>query len=378
MSGAFYLATRYMRRYCGKTAVMVAAVTLTLLLPLAVTVLVRAYDKQLGERAAATPMVVGAEGNRYDLVLQALYFRAGRVGTVPASLADEAERDGMAIGIPVHARYTAEGVPVVGTDLAEYADFRGLSVAQGDWPRMLGQAVLGHDAARRLGLKPGDTITTDQQNLYNLARNMPLRLRIVGVLAPTNTPDDHALFVSLKTCWLIGGHGHGHAPDIHDDEALHRAARLAVEVTEDNVDTFHFHGDLGELPLSAVIVVPDSDKSRTILAARFNQGTPGIQALDPPAVMDELMGLVFRVKRFFDANFALVLLATGLLLGLVVTLSLKLRSAERRTLHLLGCGRWLIVQTQAIELGLVLGISAALAGGLAALLAQLAPRWLGM
>ena len=44
MSGAFYLATRYMRRHTGKTIVMIAAVTLTLLLPLAVTVLVRAYD----------------------------------------------------------------------------------------------------------------------------------------------------------------------------------------------------------------------------------------------------------------------------------------------------------------------------------------------
>jgi putative ABC transport system permease protein len=378
MSGAFYLATRYMRRHRGKTAVMIAAVTLTLLLPLAVTVLVRAYDRQLGERAAATPMVVGAAGNRYDLVLQALYFRAGRVGTVPASLADDAERDGMAIGIPLHARYTAQDAPVVGTDLAEYADFRGLTVAQGDWPRILGQAVLGHDAAQQLGLGPGDTLTTDQQNLYNLARNMPLRLRVVGVLAPTRSPDDRAAFVSLQTCWLIGGHGHGHAPDIHDDEALHRAARLAVEVTEDNVDSFHFHGELDALPLSAVIILPDSGKSRTILTARFNQGTPGVQALDPPTVMDELMGLVFRVKRFFDANFALVLLATGLLLGLVVTLSLKLRAAERRTLHLLGCGRWLIVQTQAIELGLVLGLSAALACGLAGGLALLAPRWLGM
>lgn len=378
MRHAGYLALRYMRHHKGKSLVMVTAVALTLLLPIAVTVFVRAYERDLGARADATPMVVGASGNRFDLALMAMYFRAGRVEAVPASLADDAERNGDAVGIPLNVQYTAGGVPVVGTDLAEYAQLRGLTLTAGDWPEILGQAVLGREAADRLGLKPGDTVTTDQQNPYDIARNMPIRLRVVGVLAPTGTPDDDAAFTTLKTAWLIGGHGHGHAPRAHDDEALHRAANMAVEVTPDNADTFHFHGDLGELPLSAVIVVPDDDKARTILAARYNQATPGVQALDPPAVMDDLVGMVLRIKRFFDANLALVALSTAMLLGLVVVLSLKLRTAERRTLHLIGGGRWLVVQTQAIELIVVLVFGALLATGLALGLAWLAPRLLGI
>lgn len=378
MTHAAHLALRYMRHHKGKAVVMIAAVTLTLLLPLAVTIFVKAYEKQLGERAAATPMVVGAKGNRFDLVLQALYFRAGRVDTVDARLATELHAEDDTTAIPLHVRYTAQDTPVVGTRLDLYVPFRNLRLAQGAWPKRMGQAVLGHETARRLNLAPGDTVTTDQQNPYDLAHNMPIRLHVTGVLAPTNTPDDEAVFVSLDTCWLIGGHAHGHAPDIHDNEALHRAANMAVEVTDDNAHTFHFHGDKETLPISAVVVVPDTDKARTILSARLNQNTPGVQALDPPEVMGELMGMVLQIKRFFDANVALVAIATAMLLGLVVTLSLKLRAAERRTLHMLGCGRWLVVQTQAIELAIVLGVSVALAMGLALALVAIAPRLLGV
>ncbi|XAL97971.1 hypothetical protein OT109_10205 [Phycisphaeraceae bacterium D3-23] len=378
MKHAAHLALCYMRHHRGKTAVMVAAVTLTLLLPLAVTVFVKTYEKKLGERAAATPMVVGAKGNRFDLVLQALYFRAGRVDTVEMQLAQDLDNEADVAAIPLHVRYTAQDTPVVGTRLDQYVPFRELQLARGAWPDRMGQAVLGHAVADRLNLAVGDAVTTDQQNPYDLAHNMPIRLRITGILEKTNTPDDDAVFVSLDTAWLIGGHAHGHAAGLHDNEALHRAANMAVEVTDDNADTFHFHGDKAALPISAVIVIPETDKARTILSARLNQNTPGVQALDPPAVMNELMGMVLRIKRFFDANVALVAIATAMLLGLVVMLSLKLRAAERHTLHMLGCGRWLIVQTQAIELAIVLGVSALLALGLALALVSLAPRLLGV
>ena len=378
MRHAAFLALAYMRHHRGKTAVMVAAVALTLLLPIAVTIFVRAYEKELGERAATTPMVVGAKGNRFDLVLQALYFRSGSIDTVPAQLAKDIAASKDVSALPMHVRFTAQGEPVVGTHLEAYFDFRELHLAQGAMPTRLGQAIVGHHTARRLKLLPGDRITTDQQNPYDLTRNMPIRLQVTGILAPTGTPDDDAVFTSLETCWLIGGHAHGHALQVHDNEATHRAANMAVDVTDDNAHTFHFHGDISQLPLSAVIVVPQTAKARTLLMARYTQGTPGVQALDPPTVMGELLGIVLRVKRFFDANVALVGVATAMLLGLVVMLSLKLRAAERRTLHLLGGGRWLVWQTQIIELLAVLALSATVAGAAAYGLFLLAPRMLGV
>ena len=90
------------------------------------------------------------------------------------------------------------------------------------------------------------------------------------------------------------------------------------------------------------------------------------------------MGLVLRIKRLLDANTAMVGIAVVLLIGLVVTLSMRLREAERRTLHKIGCGRWLIVQAQAVELAIVLAGALLVVAGGSALVLLMVPRVLGM
>jgi hypothetical protein len=41
------------------------------------------------------------------------------------------------------------------------------------------------------------------------------------------------------------------------------------EITPENADSFHFHGDLSDYPLSAVLVVPNDTKSGVILQGRL-------------------------------------------------------------------------------------------------------------
>ncbi|MGB0767425.1 MAG: ABC transporter permease [Phycisphaeraceae bacterium] len=379
MRSAFYLAWRYTTAHKGRSLILVFALGLLLLLPTAVTLVIRSYDARMGARAEATPMVIGSKGNRYDLLLQALLFRDGRTDDVPVGLVERLENDLAfdAVAIPLFARSTADGAPIVGTDLEKYFAFRGVGVSTGERPSMMGQAVLGGSAARRLGLGVGDTLTTDRVNLYNLAKTMPLQLNIVGVLGPTNSADGEAVFVDMKTAWIIAGHGHGHAPEAHQSDAAHQAAVTAIRITPDNAATFHFHGDESALPASAVLVLPETDKDRTLIASRYN-ASADYQALRPAEVMNELMDLVLRIKRLFGANTALIGVAVVLLIGLVVALSMKLREAERRTLHKLGCGRWLIVQTQAVELAIVLaGALLIVAAGSAAVMI-VSPRVLGV
>lgn len=379
MRSAWYLAWAYTRANVGRSVLMVAALGLLLLLPASISLLIHTYDARLGARAEATPVVVGARGNRYDLVLQALLFRDGRIDDVRYAWVRRINDDRVfdAEAIPLHARHTAQGVPVVGTDLDQYLRFRGLAIADGEMPDLLGEAVVGSAAAASLGLKPGDTLTTDRLNLYDLSRTMPLRMRIVGVLEPTGSADDAAVFVDVRTTWIIAGLGHGHDPTAHADPARHSAAVNEVVITQDNAHLFHFHEEDDDMPLSAVVVVPQTDKDRTLLLSRLN-AEPTVQALVPERVMDELMGLVLRIKRLFDVNTLLVGVSVALLIGLVVALSLKLREAERRTLHKLGCARWLVAQMLTAEMLIVLGGAVLLALAGAGGVWLLAPRLLGV
>ena len=379
MRSAWYLAWAYTRAHLGRSSLMIAALGLLLLLPVSIALLVQTYDARLGARAQATPVVVGARGNRYDLVLQALLFRDGRTDDVRYAWVRRINDDKVydATAVPLHARHTAQGVPVVGTDVPIYQRLRKLSLAQGNSPQILGEAVLGSAAAKTLGLGVGDTLTTDRVNLYDLSRTMPLRMRIVGVFESTGTVDDNAVFVDVRTTWVIAGLGHGHDPAAHADAAQHSAAVNEVMITKENAHLFHFHRDEDDMPLSAVLVWPMTDKDRTLMLSRIN-GQPTVQALVPARVMDELMGLVLRIKRLFDANALLVGVSVALLIGLVVALSLKLREAERRTLHKLGCARWLVVQMLTAEMLIVLGGAVVLAGLGAGGVWLMAPKLLGV
>jgi putative ABC transport system permease protein len=69
--------------------------------------------------------------------------------------------------------------------------------------------------------------------------------------------------------------------------------------------------------------------------------------------------------------------STALFLVLVVLLSLRLRRREMEVLYMLGCSRGLMVRLQAVEIGVIVALSALLALGLAELLARQIPRYLG-
>jgi putative ABC transport system permease protein len=210
--------------------------------------------------------------------------------------------------------------------------------------------------------------------VFDIAGSYPVKLRVMGVLEPSGTPDDRAVFVDIKTAWLVEGLAHGHsditATNTDGSVVLNRdetnvtanAALLEfTEVTPQNIASFHFHGDPDQFPISAVIPVPKDERSATLLRGRYQGPESSVQILVARSVVEELMGLVFRIKRFFDANAALVGVATGLFLLLVVLLSVRLRRPEMETLFRLGCARGLIAKLVATELFAIGGVSFVLA-----------------
>jgi putative ABC transport system permease protein len=386
VSGAFLLARRYLAHHRWRSAVLAVGVALTLLLPIAVQLLVARYGDSLVRRAEGTPLVLGAPGSRYDLVLDSLYFQGRTPATLTMAAVDEVLDGGLATPVPLYTEGRAAGRPLIGTS-PDYYDLRGLARSAGELPLVLGECVLGARVAAEEDLAPGDVLLTDAEALYDLAAAYPLRMRVVGVLAATGGPDDGAVFCGLETAWIAAGLGHGHDPaDEQEQETVLRAGPDGVvlnaavrefnEVTPENVDGFHFHGGPEDLPVTGVLLDPRSAKARTLLRGRY-QGRADVQALVPLTVMEELLGVVFRVKVFFDANALLVGGATTLFLAVIVTLSLAVRRRERITLFKLGCARSTVARLMATELALVVGAGVLLALIGAAALVGLAARGIG-
>ena len=373
MSGPLYLAWRYLAHHRAKTAILVTAITLIAFLPIGLNQLVSESGRQLAARAQSTPLLVGERGSRLDLVLASLYFASDPPAAMRYAEAERVNASELATAIPLHVRFRARGHPVVGTQL-EYLEFRGLQVAAGRPMAVLGECLVGASAARSLGLAPGDTITTSPETVFDLAGTYPLRMRVTGVLAPSHTPDDEAIFVDVKTAWVIEGLGHGHqdvaSPGAasavlkrEEDRVTANASLVEYnEITPENLASFHFHGDLAEHPVSAVLAVPRNEKSRVLLLGRYTAPDEAVQIVEPAAVMDDLLATVFTVRRYVLAAIGLVSAATLVVAGLVFLLSVRLRRREIETLHKLGAARSHVALMLAAEVVAVLVTAGALAG----------------
>jgi putative ABC transport system permease protein len=370
MTSSFYVAWRYLAYHRARTATLVACVTLVAALPLALDLLVASAERQLTARARSTPLMLGARGSAVDLVLGAVYFSGAPGESLDMTSVETVEASGLADPIPVHVGLSAGEFPIVGTTL-DYLDFRGLRVARGRMPALLGECVVGAEVARALGLEPDDTLLSSPETVFDIAGAYPLRMRVAGVLERSHSPDDRAVLVDIRTAWVILGLGHGHqdlARSTDESMVLERRdgnvvanARLVeyTEITEDNLDAFHFHGDGSLFPVSAVLVVPRDARAGTLLRGRYVDGAARDEhVVLPVAVVGELLATVFRIEALLDAVILAVSVATLLALVLVFALSLRLRQREMETIFRIGSGRATMSALVGAEIAIVVAMSA--------------------
>jgi putative ABC transport system permease protein len=373
VSGALFLGWRYLAHHRFKSSILVASITLMLFLPAATRLLVEDSATALTARADNTPLILGALGSELELVLNALYFHAESPAEFDNRFFIEARSTEFATFIPIHSKFSAQGAPIVGTSL-DYFDFRQLHVGRGRQLGLLGECIIGAHVAARLGLGPGDTIISSPESVFDIAGVYPLKMKIVGVLDPAGTADDDAVFVDVRTTWIIQGLGHGHndltktgagAVLSRRDKLVTANASLAhfAEITPENIASFHFHGSDESFPLTGVIAVPPDQKSSALLLGRY-QDHELLQLVVPGKALDDLLDTVFAVQNYVILGLAILSLATVAVITLVFLLGQQLRRGEFHTLSRIGASRGYISVLIASEIGFILLISALAATGL--------------
>jgi len=384
MGDVLYLAWRYLVYHRLKTVILVTSITLIIYLPVGLNVVVEQSGEHLTARAEATPLLVGAKGSPLELALNSLYFSQDYPELVDYAEATAIEDSGLATAIPLYVRFRSRAQPIVGTSL-DYFDFHDLEFAAGRPMAVLGECVIGAAVAEEFGVGVGDTVTSSPETVFDLAGVYPLRMKISGVLAKAFTPDDDAIFVDVKTAWIIQGLGHGHQDlaqpdaaasvlDRSQDNIVANAALVQYnEITADNADSFHFHGDLAGYPLTAVIAVPHDEKSGVILRGRYTNDELRSQIVRPVTVIDELLDTILTIQQFIVAAVIIVGLATIATAALVFMLSLRLRRREIDTMHRIGGSRPRVASMLLAEVAIVIVQSAMLAAAITLLTWRFGP-----
>lgn len=366
MNHVLYMAWRYLRYHWGKSITLVASISLILAIPAGLQVVVEKGGEMLTARAASTPLLIGAKGSAVDLTLSALYFRPPRLETIPFSEVSSFREKGISSVIPLHLRFSVGQHRFVGTTI-DYFEFRGLRVAEGRWMTKLGECVLGSKAAAELGVGTGGHVLSSSGSAFDVAGSFPLKMPVVGILSPRGTIDDNAVFGDVKTAWVIEGRAHGHRditrvdPDDvgilrrEESNVVANASVLSnVEITDENIDSFHFHGDPESFPIDAAIVVPRDLKEGILLRGRYQESDHQVQLLVPSEIVDELLAAMFSVRDYVvlaSGGVGLAALATAIL---VFVLSVRLRRREIETIQRIGGARQRLNTILATEIALVL------------------------
>ena len=373
MQDSLYLAWQYLRYNRLRTIILIACITLVSVLPISLNLLLKASEKQLMARAQQTPLLLGKIGSDLDLTINSLYFTAEPPEDISMEEVENIKGTKLAKSIPLYLKFQARNHPIVGTTL-DYFEFRQLRSKIGNYFALLGDCVLGAAVAERLNLKHGDHLISSPEALFDIGGIYPLKMKVVGVLERSFTADDEAVFTDIKTAWIIRGLGHGHqdlektgTPDVilnREKGKITANAKLKqyTEITPDNIDSFHFHGQPQTFPLTAVIVVPDNQKSETLLRGRYEAQSNNRSLVKPQLVIEELLIEIFKIRDLLNVIFALVIAATLIAIILIFNLSLRLRQREIETSFMLGCSKNAIARLITAEISIILVISLLLTG----------------
>lgn len=302
-----------------------------------------------------TDLVVGARSGALPLLLYSVFHMGDPVQNIEwSSIARMEALPEVDWVVPLSLGDSHRGYRVVGTvaaffDHYRYGSGQAVPFAQGERFAGLHQAVVGAEVARALSYAPGDEIIISHGvGAVSFADHEDQPFRIVGVLAPTGTPLDRSVLVSLESLEAIhvGWVGAMPMPGLRLD-----ASRLArMDLTPRSVTA----ALVGLHSRAAVFRV-----QRTLQGWR-DVATP-LQAVLPGVTLQQLWRTVAVVENSLRAVSALVV-AVGLA-GLVAVMvgNLSARRRELAILRSVGAGPGFVFRLLVTE-GLLLGLAGVVLG----------------
>ncbi|MCX7896372.1 MAG: ABC transporter permease [Rhodocyclaceae bacterium] len=308
------------------------------------------------QAVSGVDLVVGARGGALELMLNAVFHAGGSSHTIRWDSFEAWRRHpAVAWAVPVSLGDAYRGFPVVGTTPdyfrhLHHGDKKPLTFAAGrsfagDLDSVF-EAVVGHTVASQLGLRTGERITLSHgmTELSPLHADKPFT--IVGILAPTGTPMDRAVFVSLEAIsaihldWVAGAP----TPGLSIPAELVRKFDLAPKTITAFYLGLHQRADVFRLQRAIHSYVQEP-----------------LLAVLPGVALDELWSLLTQVETTLLTLSALVVVVGLAGLSATMLASLESRRRELAILRSLGAGAPEILLLLATE-GMIVTAAGILAG----------------
>ena len=354
MSAILALAWKSLMNRKGSVLLTLLAVALSVALFLGVDKARTGAREGFGNTISGTELIVGAPTGSVNLLLYSVF----RMGSATAEISwptykEIAARPDVDWAVPISLGDSHRGFRVMGTtpdyfDHYKYGRNQDLLLAEGEQFEDLFDAVIGADVARELDYTLGSPMVLShglgQADFGSGHENRPFR--VVGILAPTGTPVDQTVHVSLEAITAI-----------HVGWETGAKNPLADNITEETIRSF----DLTPKTVTAIFL--GLKRRGTILTTRreinTNRGEP-LMAIIPSQALAELWSVTAIAERALLAV-SIFVIAVGVVSILTSILtSLNERRREMSILRAVGARPGHIFALLVLEAGLVGFLGAAL------------------
>lgn len=349
------------------------SMALGVMLVVAVLVIYSVVNHAFHRGGEGYDLIIGPpKGSNLDLVFTSIFYVGQPISTLPYSVYHDLY-DGhiggskVRMAVPICLGDMYQDKRVVGTtpamfDELTYYDNHKYEFAEGQnfGDNDFFAAVAGAAAAKQTGLKVGDKFRPTHE-IGAKSDDKHGAFTVVGILKPTGTPNDNALFVNIEGFYRVGGHAGKAGAALTENKPEAKP--------EGHHDEHAGHDEHEEIPeskkqVSAVLVCVDKPELQTrALAAEINKGKEA-QAAIPSEEISRLFEVIIGNIEVVLLVFAvMIVLVAGI--GIMVSIynSMNDRRHEIAIMRALGARRstvMMIILLESILLSLgggVLGLS---------------------
>lgn len=199
------LALKSLRNRKLTATLTVLSIALSVLLLLGVERVREQARESFAAAVSGTDLIVGARGNPVHLLLYAVFHIGNATNNIRwDSYQSLVTRPGVAWALPLAMGDSHRGFRVVGTSIEfftrfRYGDAQTLKLSEGSPFSNDTQAVLGAEVARQLRYTLGSAIVLAHgAGEVSFIKHDEHPFTVTGILAPTGTPVDRAVYISLE------------------------------------------------------------------------------------------------------------------------------------------------------------------------------------
>lgn len=345
------IVTKSIRQYLLSTIITAISVALAAGLLMAVfSIQSQAYSAFTGG-PFGFDAVLGARGSKIQLVLNTVFHLETSPGNIPYKVYQEIKKDKRIItAIPYVLGDNYMGFPIVGTieDIFtkfEYQKHRKFQIAPGGryFDHRRNEAVIGSFVAQKTGLKVGSKFNPTHGTVHSEELKHEALYHVVGVLKPTNSPSDRAIWIPVDGMYRLEGH------------VLRGAGKLYIPKDHEPIPDEHKE-------LCAVLLKLKSPQAGFHLDQKYNkQGTTATRAWPIGAVMAKLFNRIGWMNKILAFICYLIIgVASGSILTSVYN-TINERRREFAILRAIGSRKKVLFSAIIIQCMTIAGIGSILA-----------------